>query len=97
MGLPVIETKSERVTVHYTDRSQMPLMDTEHDRREGNLVRWWLGLSELDFEVISRTDAKHQEMDELSALPTTGVEKSTLENDVSVLKLTYPQPKGVKY
>lgn len=50
----------------------------------GNLLKWQLRISELDFEVVDRNGVKYQPADVLSRLPTTESDESLFEDDVPV-------------
>lgn len=55
-------------------------MDTEHEK--------------YYFEIICPDDVKHQAANVLSCLALTRADKSSIRNDVSVMKLTDAQPRG---
>lgn len=54
----------------------------------GKLARWLLGSSEFGFKVVLRTEVKHQALDVLSSLNTTGMDEYPIEDYVPVLTVT---------
>lgn len=52
----------------------------------GRLVRWLLRLQVSDFDVVQMAGVKHQAANASSGLPTTGMDKSLLKDNVPELK-----------
>lgn len=62
----------------------------------GNLARWRIRLSAVDSVVVHRAGVEHHAADALSALPTTKMDESPLEDDVPLLTIAEAQPKEKK-
>lgn len=60
----------------------------------GKLARGGLRLLEFDFEFIHQAGIKHQMADTSWCWPATGMDESSLDEDVPVLTITEGQPEG---
>lgn len=49
--------------------------------------RWWIRLSEFDFEVVHRDGVKHQAVEAQSRIPTDGTDNKPLEEEFPALGL----------
>lgn len=48
------------------------------------LARWYLRLSEFEFDVVDRARIKHQAADSLSRMTATGANRIPIEHELSI-------------
>lgn len=84
--------KGSRLTIQ-ADHDAPPWILNTTDAT-GNLARWRLLFSEVDFEVVHRTSVKLQTEDGIPRLPLTGMGKYPLENNVPVLLIAEAESEG---
>lgn len=60
-------------------------MDTSLANATGQVARWRLWWSEMEFDIVHQTGVKHQAADALSRLSTIGEDCMAMDNAVSVM------------